>query len=1379
MTSSTHRADVRVQTYGATKAQAEIQQLYRSSTQNVERLTQSVTKFGHHNFAAFAIFKGLAIYRGFGMVTQQLGEGVQQAIAFEKSMANVNSLLQVGQIELLRYSDYLAELGQALPLTMQELADGMYDVVSAGITAENQIKKVVALAGKAAVAGVTSLKNAVQAGIGTMNAFGKSVDDLDHIYDVHFMTVKMGILTYEQLNQVLGRTTATAALAGQGMETATAALVAVSRGGFGGVAFAEGSTRVVRFFQELGDPSTHEAIRKLGIQVFDSFGKMRNAIDIVIDINAELADMTEEARMAQVRQMFTNIRSAQGFQVLSEQIDIWQEAQMRSIFSTDAMTDAFDKQMQSVSATMTTMANKFTNAMRDIVVLMHPALKGLNHMFDALGQNLAMITIMIGILGARYLISAINAKHLANAEMLHVVSTQLVAESERRAALATTMAAQAGWQEIMMTKASMVQHELKNLTLQKSFIVIELETLAKKKQTTFVMQAIVARKAELAVIEQEILTRQKLIPAMAAGIGQRRQNVAQINNEMIALDGGIAKMQTELLLLKFRRTAMIGNVAAMGGMIAGMGLMTWAAAEENEVLRIAGAVIMAASLAIQIYVSLVPMFVAAAAARTAATEAEAIAMTHLAGATTVATGGISAMTAAAGVAIVFGAITAATIALGSAQSDATDKTDDMVDSLSDLADVAGDTTEGMTTWIRELIRAGDTLDIIIKKVDLLSGGMTGMTAASMQELIKYGYTKVGGTEMMKVPTGVFPEEIGEGTTDFEMALKSLSYTSKEILGIHQEDATLLLDVQDELLAIEDTVQRNAMTTMIFGDKFGQALISMWDTAGKKWATATTEVAAVMEHAANRSAIIKQNIADTLVDAKMVEMPGMSELEAGQAMVALEKGGFGAHITKTGGFGGDIYTIQMPVEAFELIPKNITHAMLEAAYAPQEMSDELKEAIIEWRAQNDEEYVAMMNATDSIFVFSDLATSAVVQTMSEILAETKEMYDEWMSGLQDLMKIDDMIDSIVDAGDILDAAGYEFMGVAGNWDALGEQWAKIQKMWMGLQMMQTLMSVADSMANLPEDLVGKGEATAWEARPTAAAEAAIAKQASAQYAAIKKMIDYLPEGHLIRKHWQKWIDAVDAAAEETEQVATEWEPKYGGLQADIYQSLIPIFQQLAPGLASSLAEMLEGLLGNFGDPNFWDTFLDDAEEVIIETIEEMAETFLDTVTGAGGFGDAIAAFVEHGEVLDSAGYYFRGVAENWYLLGEEWARIQAYFKVTEMINSFIQAAGAMKEFGVEVPAAFEENMFALMQMMATNVLPDFQSVIDSLMDQIGTEGFWGALADGMSEAQITQSNSIVLAPYIIIEERADAEEIIELVHKALVDSATKAGFSWQG
>jgi len=71
------------------------------------------------------------------------------------------------------------------------------------------------------------------------------------------------------------------------------------------------------------------------------------------------------------------------------------------------------------------------------------------------------------------------------------------------------------------------------------------------------------------------------------------------------------------------------------------------------------------------------------------------------------------------------------------------------------------------------------------------------------------------------------------------------------------------------------------------------------------------------------------------------------------------------------------------------------------------------------------------------------------------------------------------------------------------------------------------------------------------------------------------------------------------------------------------------------------------------------------------------------------------------------------------------------------------------------------------------------VIDELLENIGSGTFWEALAEGMAQADITQSNSIVLAPYIVISEGMDADEIIKMIHEALVDEAKRAGFTWGG
>jgi hypothetical protein len=226
------------------------------------------------------------------------------------------------------------------------------------------------------------------------------------------------------------------------------------------------------------------------------------------------------------------------------------------------------------------------------------------------------------------------------------------------------------------------------------------------------------------------------------------------------------------------------------------------------------------------------------------------------------------------------------------------------------------------------------------------------------------------------------------------------------------------------------------------------------------------------------------------------------------------------------------------------------------------------------------------------------------------------------------------------------------------------------------------------------------------------------------------------------------------------------------------TMTTLMKTIANSVLPEFQSVMNSLIGDVSSAGFWDTLVE-AMSGVTQTVEEMASEFMSTLNGASGFNNAISAFVDNSRVLEDAGYYFMDVAGGWQQLGEEWARIQAYFKVTEMINSFAQAADMMRKYGVTIPDSFETTMFSLMQVMSTVVLPDFQNVIDELMDNIGSQDFWDALAQGMSEAQITQSNSIVLAPYIVISERADSEEIVQTVHDALVAEAKRAGFTWGG
>jgi hypothetical protein len=402
-----HELIVSARSTGIPEVQAQINTLYRAGRTDIQGLTADAQRFGHHSMEAFQIFKGLAIYRGFGYITQSIGEGVTAAMEFEYSLARINSLLQVSDTAIQDYGKHIAELGQTVPLALNDIAMGMYDIVSAGFEQEEEILKVLDLSARAAVAGSANIRTTIQAGIGAMNAFGRTTNDLSHIFDVQFQTVKYGIFEYDQLNQVFGRVASAGSLAGQQLESVSGALVAISRGGFGGPAFEEGATRVVNFFQELSRPKAQQDIEALGVAVFDSFGKMRDAMDIVADLNTKLATMTEEQQQAAVNQIFTNIRSAQGFEVLSKQLGVWREATLQNIFAAGATNDAFEKMANTAKATIATIQNQFTYGMTGLVDQLKAPLEWIGSIISTVGQNIYPVIIMLGALASKYVQSAI------------------------------------------------------------------------------------------------------------------------------------------------------------------------------------------------------------------------------------------------------------------------------------------------------------------------------------------------------------------------------------------------------------------------------------------------------------------------------------------------------------------------------------------------------------------------------------------------------------------------------------------------------------------------------------------------------------------------------------------------------------------------------------------------------------------------------------------------------------------------------------------------------------------------------------------------------------------------------------------------------------
>ncbi len=149
---------------------------------------------------------------------------------FAQKMAAVSTLVDVSKDKFAGYSQQLIDMSTRIPQTASELAAAEYDVVSAGVKLGDSTR-VLELAAKAAVAGITDTKTAVNVGMGVINAYGKSTSELSDVYNTLFKTVKFGVTTFPELSASIGDVLPTARSAGVDFKNVGAAIATMTKAG--------------------------------------------------------------------------------------------------------------------------------------------------------------------------------------------------------------------------------------------------------------------------------------------------------------------------------------------------------------------------------------------------------------------------------------------------------------------------------------------------------------------------------------------------------------------------------------------------------------------------------------------------------------------------------------------------------------------------------------------------------------------------------------------------------------------------------------------------------------------------------------------------------------------------------------------------------------------------------------------------------------------------------------------------------------------------------------------------------------------------------------------------------------------------------------------
>ena len=156
-------------------------------------------------------------------------QAAQSFVELDKQIQNL------GTLGVKNFKDFTGEalkLSKELPDSAANIAEGFYQAVSAGLDpAKDDLVGFTKIASKAAAAGLSDTKSAVDGLTSVINAYGLSTDAAQGISDTFFAGIKLGKTTFEEINASIAQFVPSAAAMGVSFEQGTAAIASLTAQG--------------------------------------------------------------------------------------------------------------------------------------------------------------------------------------------------------------------------------------------------------------------------------------------------------------------------------------------------------------------------------------------------------------------------------------------------------------------------------------------------------------------------------------------------------------------------------------------------------------------------------------------------------------------------------------------------------------------------------------------------------------------------------------------------------------------------------------------------------------------------------------------------------------------------------------------------------------------------------------------------------------------------------------------------------------------------------------------------------------------------------------------------------------------------------------------
>ena len=348
--------DGKEQLVTATSTAEELRRVLDSAKTSSQKLNAALVNFNQAVMAANNVTNAIS------QISGALNDVTEESRSFSAAMNAANTMAGKRGEDFAKLKGQVAELSKSIPVVRDELANGLYQVISNGVPEDNWIAFLQKSA-KASVGGIADLGETVKVTSTIIKNYGLSWDKAGDVQDKIQLTAKNGVTSFEQLAQALPRVTGNAATLGVSIDELMATFATLT--GVSGNTN-EVATQMAAIFTALVKPSSEASkmAQQMGIE-FDAAaikaaGGMRN---FLTDLDKNVKAYASKSGMLEQEiygKLFGSAESLRALGPLTGQLAAKFNENVEAMKgSAGTIDDAFSIMSSSGAASLQILKNKF------------------------------------------------------------------------------------------------------------------------------------------------------------------------------------------------------------------------------------------------------------------------------------------------------------------------------------------------------------------------------------------------------------------------------------------------------------------------------------------------------------------------------------------------------------------------------------------------------------------------------------------------------------------------------------------------------------------------------------------------------------------------------------------------------------------------------------------------------------------------------------------------------------------------------------------------------------------------------------------------------------------------------------------------------------